>query len=209
MVAKTKIELNSAERIIAAATKLFVTKGLDGTKMRSISAEAEVNSAMIYYYFHSKQELFTLVFDNAVDKFMLSMNYFERRDLNIFEKIELLCNEIIKIQIANPYLSFFLINEIAKDPVRLKNELLLRQKEKIDLFSREIKKSIKNKVIRKVDPIHLFINITSLCIFPFITRPIFTKLEKLSEEMIYEFTQKQQREIKNMLIPINKKAAYE
>lgn len=199
MAKENKIEKSAEKRIIAAATKLFVTKGFDGAKMRHIADEAGINQAMIYYYFRSKKNLFTLVFENAIEKFIVPFRCFQRRDLDILDKIELFCQELMEIQNDNHYLSIFILYEIVKNPERLKNEILLRQKESLKLFSDEIKKNIKNKTIRKIDPAHLFINIVSLCFFPFLTMPLFAKIANHPDIYTKDFIELQKNEIRNMI----------
>lgn len=46
------------DSILAAAKRLFAAKGYDATSMRAIAAEAELDPALIHYYFSSKSELF-------------------------------------------------------------------------------------------------------------------------------------------------------
>jgi AcrR family transcriptional regulator len=46
------------EHIINTAIELFATKGFEGTSIRDIAAAADVNLAMINYYFGSKEKLF-------------------------------------------------------------------------------------------------------------------------------------------------------
>lgn len=46
------------DRILDAAERLFALHGFDGTSMRGITAEAQVNLAAINYHFQSKEALF-------------------------------------------------------------------------------------------------------------------------------------------------------
>ena len=46
------------EVIVEAARSLFSERGFDGTTMRLVAAEARVDTALIYHYFGSKQQLF-------------------------------------------------------------------------------------------------------------------------------------------------------
>lgn len=46
------------DRILDAAERLFALHGFDGTSMRSITSEAQVNLAAINYHFQSKEALF-------------------------------------------------------------------------------------------------------------------------------------------------------
>ncbi len=43
-------------QILEVAEKLFAANGFDGTSIRDIASEAEVNIAMISYYFGSKEK---------------------------------------------------------------------------------------------------------------------------------------------------------
>lgn len=45
------------ERIISAAIELFSHKGYDATRVSDIASAANVNKALIYYYFKSKQDI--------------------------------------------------------------------------------------------------------------------------------------------------------
>lgn len=52
------VENNEAkERIIDASIKLFSEKGFDATRVNEIAEAANVNKALIYYYFKSKEEI--------------------------------------------------------------------------------------------------------------------------------------------------------
>lgn len=46
------------DRILAAATAEFATKGIAGARVDDIAAAADVNKRMLYHYFGSKEELF-------------------------------------------------------------------------------------------------------------------------------------------------------
>lgn len=47
----------SKERILKASIKLFSEKGFDAARVNEIAEEAEVNKALIYYYFKSKEDI--------------------------------------------------------------------------------------------------------------------------------------------------------
>lgn len=207
MTNRNKIISSAEERIIAAATKVFVTKGLAGARVRHIATEAKINSAMIYYYYRSKQNLFSLVFDNALETFLPSVIYLERSDMDIFSKIDIFCDELIEIQIANPCLSAFILNEIEKNPERLKKEIWHQQKEKIQLFTREVQRNINNRTIRKVEPVQLFMNIVSLCVFPFIARHLFIKIVSLPNGDMTDFMRIRKKEVKVVISHLIKKEA--
>lgn len=59
--------MTTRERILDAAIPVFARKGRYGARMEDIAALAHINKAMIYYIFHSKDELYLEVL-----KFVLS-----------------------------------------------------------------------------------------------------------------------------------------
>lgn len=53
---------DTAERILDVAERLFMAHGYDGTSMRMITGEAQVNLAAVNYHFGSKEDLLREVF---------------------------------------------------------------------------------------------------------------------------------------------------
>jgi AcrR family transcriptional regulator len=58
---------DSRARLMKAAERLFADKGVGAVSIRDIAAAAGVNSALIAYYFGSKEELFVAVYRAVVD----------------------------------------------------------------------------------------------------------------------------------------------
>lgn len=63
-MAKKEISKNTEQKIIEVAKNLFAQKGFDGTSIRDICKEADVNISLISYYFGGKEELYKIVVDN-------------------------------------------------------------------------------------------------------------------------------------------------
>jgi AcrR family transcriptional regulator len=66
-------------QLLEIAETLFSRKGYDGTSVRDIAETAGINTAMISYYFGSKEKLMEEIF--------------ERKSMNIREKVDLLLKE--------------------------------------------------------------------------------------------------------------------
>jgi len=56
-------------RILQAAITVFTRDGYSGGRIEKISAEAESNDRMIYYYFGSKEKLFVKVLEHTYERF--------------------------------------------------------------------------------------------------------------------------------------------
>lgn len=59
--------VDTRERILDAAERLFMAHGYDGTSMRQITGEAAVNLAAVNYHFGSKEALIQEVFRRRLD----------------------------------------------------------------------------------------------------------------------------------------------
>jgi AcrR family transcriptional regulator len=56
-------------RILQAAITVFTRDGYSGGRIEKLSAEAESNDRMIYYYFGSKEKLFVKVLEHTYEQF--------------------------------------------------------------------------------------------------------------------------------------------
>ena len=53
------------ERILTGALEVFKSKGLDNSTMEEIATESGFGKATLYYYFQSKQEVFSAILENG------------------------------------------------------------------------------------------------------------------------------------------------
>ncbi len=59
--------------ILAAATRVFGSAGIDGASMGAIAREAELGKATLYYYFPTKDALHQAVLDEGTEAFFSSL----------------------------------------------------------------------------------------------------------------------------------------
>ena len=78
--------IKTEEKIIEAATKIFLEKGKDGARMQEIADRAGINKALLHYYFRSKEKLYQEVFSNELKHFFTSIlgTIKERQDFKEF-----------------------------------------------------------------------------------------------------------------------------
>lgn len=69
---KKENDRDSRQRILDAALDVFYEAGFDGARVDMIAKRAGVNQALIYYYFKSKEELFTELIDIHVNEMLLA-----------------------------------------------------------------------------------------------------------------------------------------
>jgi AcrR family transcriptional regulator len=82
--------------IINTAEKLFSETGFDGTSVRDIAQAADVNVAMISYYFGSKEKLMEAVFEQRTMNIRIKVeNLIQNQTLTHFEKINVLIDDYV------------------------------------------------------------------------------------------------------------------
>ena len=83
------------ERILQVAEELFAERGFNGTSVDMIAKSAEVNKALIYYYFKDKNDIVVSLFRNIIDEFdeyrgrSVATVDSEKQEGDILEKIAL------------------------------------------------------------------------------------------------------------------------
>ncbi|GAA4767672.1 TetR family transcriptional regulator [Flavobacterium hankyongi] len=82
--------------ILQVAEKLFAEHGFDGTSVRDIARVANINIAMISYYFGSKEKLLDALIVYRISDMRLQMENLYQQDLTPLEKIDRLIELYIK-----------------------------------------------------------------------------------------------------------------
>lgn len=194
------------EKILCAARKVFITKGMAGARMQDIADEACINKAMLHYYFRDKDKLFEVVFLEEAQKFFPKINGILNSDAPLFEKIENFVNEYIDEMQMNPYLPWFVLNEINRDPEQFMFKIWGKDNlPKPGKFLLQIRKEIKKGTIKKISPVHLLMNLLSMTIFPFVAKPMMTRNLRLSEVQFRSIMEERRKEIPKFIIDSIKK----
>lgn len=105
--------------ILDSARKLFATKGYHGTTTEYIANVANVNKALLHYYFRSKNMLFELILSEVLTQ--ISDNLIKILNSNIlFEnKIRQIVSAYLDILLQHLYFADFVIHELTSNPKRM------------------------------------------------------------------------------------------
>lgn len=82
--------------IFEVAERLFAENGYDGTSIRTIAKEANINIAMISYYFGSKEKLLEQLLNYKTADFTQELEYILETSQDYFVKIEEIVTLIIR-----------------------------------------------------------------------------------------------------------------
>ena len=205
-MAKIKIEQSTEDKILAAARKVFIAKGMAGARMQDIADEAGINKALLHYYFRSKEKLFEMIFMSAAQKLFPKVNLIFESDMPLFEKIEKFCEQYIEVMMENPYLPAFVINEINQDPETfLKKVWKKGDQPRPQKLLEQIEREVKKGTIKKISPLHLLINLVSMIIFPFIAKPMLQFNMQLDEMQYRAIMEQRKKEVPKFIIDSIKK----
>ena len=203
---KVKKDSTTEGRLLAAAKKVFTTKGLAGARMQDIADEAGVNKAMLHYYFRDKDKLFEVIFLQEAEKFFPKINTIFESDLPLFEKIEQFVNEYIDEMVENPYLPWFILNELNRDADQFLSKIWdIKHRPNPAKLLQQIEKEVKKGTIKKVNPMHLLMNLLSMTIFPFIARPMIIRNFQLETIQFEQMIEQRRKEIPKFIIDSIKK----
>ena len=198
---KIKIDQSTEEKILDAAKKVFVSKGMFGARMQDIADEAGINKALLHYYFRSKEKLFEVIFIAAAQKLFPRINFIFESDMPLFEKIEHFSEEYITVMIENPYLPLFVLNEISQDPETFLNKIWGKQNlPRPQKFLDQIEKEVKKGTIKRISPLQLLMNLISMTIFPFVAKPMFQFNLHLDELQYRAIMEQRKKEVPKFII---------
>ena len=200
-----KKDLSTEEKILNAAKKVFLTKGMAGARMQDIADEAGINKALLHYYFRSKDKLFEQIFMEVVSAFLPKIFTILESDTTLFQKIELFCNEYISQEIKTPYVPIFILNEINRQPKTFLKKVLGNHKPPIQKLLLQIEKEIKAGLIKPIEPLQLLMNILSLCIFPFLACPMIQLITGIDNKQFNEMMEHRKKAVPQLIIQSIKK----
>ena len=166
-------ERSTEDKIVSAAKKVFINKGLDGARMQEIADEAGINKALLHYYFRTKNKLFEKVFAIVFKDVLVVLEQAVYNELNFEQFVEKFITQYIKLLKNKPFIPQFVLHELNRKPDRIVEQVQNKSVIKQKLFDM-IERAVEDKIIRPVQPVHLITNILAMCIFPFVARPIIT-----------------------------------
>jgi len=172
-------DLQTEDRIFEAATRVFTEKGFDGARMHEIAEQAGINKALLHYYFRTKEKLFDAVFTKLAVSLLEKFTPVFQPGISLEEKIRLFYREHISFLNQNPYLPIFILNELNRNPQRIKKIFSKADLDKIfNMFeSQHPKELTKYNITRKSMP-QIMASIAAMSVFPFVARGIIVEILK-------------------------------
>jgi TetR/AcrR family transcriptional regulator len=155
-------------QILDAAAIEFAAKGLDGARVDEIALRAATNKRMIYYYFGSKEALFTAVLEELYLRLCeagQSLNLDQHPPL---EALDRLCGKVFTFYRQHPEAIALLNNE------NLHGGVHLARSSRLPAIEHPFEAALRTLISRgettgafrrDLDPVHLYITIVALAYF--------------------------------------------
>lgn len=169
------MEKSVEQKLIDAARIVFYEKGYDGATVRDIANKADVNLALLHYYFRTKDKLFGVVFQDALNLLFKKLNKTLSSDITVFAKIELMVSNYITTASLHPQIASFLMREFSLNREILwgvinSHPLKKSITDNYNKFFNELVEAGQKGIIKELDPKQLCIDILSLSLFPFMAK---------------------------------------
>jgi TetR/AcrR family transcriptional regulator len=95
------------ERIVGSALRCFAEKGYAGTSLREIAEAARTTKPMIYYYFKSKEGLYSSTLGDLLQQFADSIDQATHPEDDPIEKLRSFCDTYLRyFQSQEPHIAF-------------------------------------------------------------------------------------------------------
>ena len=145
--------LDKKQHIISHAMQLFADKGFEATSIRDLAKVADVNVAMVNYYFGSKEKLMEAIIE---EKAAYMKDRIEELNANTamseIDKVNALIEDYVNRIVSNPNFHKLLYKELMGSNRENLNQLLTNTfARNTKNFAKIIENGIKKKVFKKVD----------------------------------------------------------
>ena len=137
-------------QILDVAEELIAKKGFEGTSVRDISAKANINVAMISYFFGSKEKMMVNLYQYRVQKTRETFAEFTQtiKDGKPEMQLKEIINFLVKQLLTYNYFHGFVTQELRHDE-RVKNTLLEFYQTCVTVLDEVIQKGIVSGVFKR------------------------------------------------------------
>ncbi|MFT4537539.1 MAG: AcrR family transcriptional regulator [Saprospiraceae bacterium] len=185
-------------KIKEAARKVFLEKGFAATKTREIAEAADINLALLNYYFRSKKKLYDIIMIETLQSFSSGViSIFNDESTSIREKVSLFVNHYIDLLTQNENVAPFIINAVRDNPEEYISKIGILDKVKGSIFIQQFQEGMVKGEIPSINPVHFILNLMSLIVFPFIAQPMVSVVSGIPKDSFLEIVQERKR-----LIPL-------
>lgn len=199
---------DTERRILDAARRVFVRRGTGGARMQEIAEEAGVNSALLHYYFGSKDGLALEVFREAAGKLFPVIMRILASDVPIETRVEQVVHHYIDTLRESPFLPGYVLGELSFNPERI--QLLASEmaspgqpdapQRALGKLGRDLAQRAERGDFRAMTADQFVVNLASLCVFPFAARPMLMHMLGIGADGWERFLEVRRAELPQLIL---------
>jgi len=201
--AKEPRDGQTERRILDAAHAVFIRVGTAGARTQEIANEAGVNSALLHYYFRTKERLAEAVFKRAAGQLLPAVIRILGSDLELEDKVE----QVVQVELQHlskaPFLPGYILSELAHHPDRapqliaaITGEVPAEVGARVRrVLAGQINARVRDGRMHPISPEQFTVNLLALCVFPFAARPLLMALLGLDRQGFDQFTDRRRKEL--------------
>jgi len=172
------------ERLLSAAVQLFADQGIAATSMAQIAARVGVTSAMLHYYFKTRERLLDVIVEERLGHFIAVVTEgIEGSGGDPLAMVADLVARIVRLVEEMPWLPPLWIKEIASDGGQLRDRLIRRLP--LGVHKRfgacVAAGQARGEVNPGLNPYLLFVSIMGLTMFPLAVAKIWKQFPTLKK----------------------------
>jgi AcrR family transcriptional regulator len=190
------------QRILDAAHAVFIRAGTAGARTQEIAKEAGGNSALLHYYFRTKERLAQAVFTRAAGQLFPAVLRILASGATLEEKVE----QVVQVELTHlskaPYLPGYILSELAHHPGRAP-QLAAAVGVMPDAVGAAVFGTLQTQIdaearagrMRPMAPEQFVINLLALCVFPFAARPLLMAILRIDQAGFARFIDRRRQEL--------------
>jgi AcrR family transcriptional regulator len=172
--------MDSKTKILESSINVFAKKGMHGARMEDIGKVADINKAMVYYYYSSKENLFqealNMIVKRIYTRIISGLRDVHERTDDPVEIIEEFARLHFQEYSRNRDWTRLLLDVLSDDPAKIetafKNAFSNGEIHEHDIIEESFKQGVRKDIFRDVDFIQVFISIVGMNLIYFLARPI-------------------------------------
>lgn len=196
-------DVGMEERILACAERLFLGKGYNLTSMTEIAREAGCTQALVHYYFRTKENLFSKIFEEKFHQFINCIVKREDEDLPFADLVSARTSRLFDLMAENRRLPFMFLNEFVINPeqrLSLKDTMVTLCAEAVSRLEAMIATEVEGGRIRPTGTMDITLNMFSLVVTFFVVLPFLEEMGFVTDDNREEFIAQRKQEIIRTII---------
>lgn len=196
-------DVGMEERILACAERLFLGKGYNLTSMTEIAREVGCTQALVHYYFRTKENLFSKIFEEKFHQFINCIVKREDEDLPFADLVSARTSRLFDLMAENRRLPFMFLNEFVINPeqrLSLKDTMVTLCAEAVSRLEAMIATEVESGRIRPTGTMDITLNMFSLVVTFFVVLPFLEEMGFVTDDNREEFIAQRKQEIIRTII---------